>query len=168
MVRNSRWFPDETPRWLEEGEFQADALVDLETDDNKLSVWLIDEDSSNLPRVIAAMAAHRKSACPFDYALFRDRLVAEIGTRIEKSLGDSEDDEANRLWHRDLVELSASKVMALAKVIFDSNGTNRCWRKDVVQLIVESVALKQIELDKLQPSLKSTIEKKIPAAGSND
>ena len=50
-----RWL---RPDWLAGDEVQADALVDLSTKDNELSVWLIENDKSNLEHVVTALAAN--------------------------------------------------------------------------------------------------------------
>ena len=62
--------------WLEDDDTQADALWSLRTKGNQLSVWLIDDNKSNLKRVIAALAAGRDTLDKIDYALI-DRRVLE-------------------------------------------------------------------------------------------
>ena len=45
--------------WLPAGEFQGGSLVDLQTQDNCLSVYLINDDA-HIERVAVALAANRK------------------------------------------------------------------------------------------------------------
>lgn len=56
-IEKGRWNSDpQAVPWLPPGEVQAQALLDLAPKDNGLSVWLIEEDRSNLDRVVAALA----------------------------------------------------------------------------------------------------------------
>jgi hypothetical protein len=58
-IRKDRWYRIEDVPWLEEGDIHADPLADLNTKANELSVWLIEDDRSNLNRVVSALAATR-------------------------------------------------------------------------------------------------------------
>lgn len=57
-IRKNRWYKTEEISWLPDNELQADALDDLRTKYNELSVYRIDENESNLDRVIAALATN--------------------------------------------------------------------------------------------------------------
>ena len=65
----------------------ADPLGDLVTKENRLSVWQIDDDRSNLGDVIAALAASRDFLDTFDYALFNDELLAQARITRSRSAG---------------------------------------------------------------------------------
>ena len=47
-VHKAWWLPDGHEEWLSPGHAQGDSLGDLETDDNILSFWVIDDTRSNL------------------------------------------------------------------------------------------------------------------------
>ena len=79
IVRRSRWLK-ERPSWLENDEFQADPLGDFTTTSNTISVWYIKENTSNLQRVVAALAAQRDRLVNFDYALFNKEILSELVT----------------------------------------------------------------------------------------
>lgn len=104
-IRQSRWLEDSFP-WLEEGDAPADPLGDLATQDNELSVWIIDDEKSNLNQVVAAMAATRGHLSNLDFALFDLRFLSELNIKIAITTGGTPDKEVNT-WHRDLVKLSA-------------------------------------------------------------
>ena len=105
------------PPWLPPGEVPAEAIQDFRADGNELSVWYIEPDRSNLDRVLAAIAANREHFEKIDYAVFDDAVVDRCGVTIRSTLGKLPDEYANRTWHRDLVELTGRKLVALAESI---------------------------------------------------
>lgn len=88
-IRKSKWYKTERVSWLEEGQLQADALADLKTTNNELSVWHIEDDKSNLEEVVAALAANCDDVSNLDYALFDQQLLSEIDIRIKATKGGS-------------------------------------------------------------------------------
>jgi hypothetical protein len=70
-IRKARWYQYDRSDfpWLLEEDIPADPLGDLATNDNELSVWQINDDKSNLPRVAAALAANCDDISNLDYAL---------------------------------------------------------------------------------------------------
>ena len=102
------------PEWLEDDDAPADAFGSFLTKDSTLSVWAIDEDESNLGRVIAALAASRDSLDKLDYVLFDDNILDIAGVDRRRVDGVSPDGGANQLWHQDLEGLSGKKLVALA------------------------------------------------------
>ncbi|MGE5443847.1 MAG: hypothetical protein ACM3SR_04500 [Ignavibacteriales bacterium] len=159
-IRKSKWYRHNDVPWLAEGELQADALRDLLTSSNQLSVWHIEDDRSNLERTIAALAANVTDNSNFDYALFDQQIVYEIGIKVEskKTKGASPDEEVNS-WHCDLIELSASKLRELAKAIQTKAEIERIQVQDVIQLVAESISSGRIDRTKVK--LKSEAIEKI-------
>ena len=102
--------------WLPEGDLGADALLDLQTKGNKLSVWRVDDDESNRDQVITAIAANHDSSSNVDYVLLDERLFSQLGIRIEGSPGETPDEEAN-CQSCELVELSVYKLLYLVEAI---------------------------------------------------
>ena len=154
-IRKNRWYKDLA--WLPGGNLQADSLVDLTTKDNKLSVWFIKDDMSNLERVIAALAANRDFIANFDYALFSEEILEKKDIKTEKSKGDSKDYEANDQWHRDLYELSATKLLDIAEHIFNEGTIKRIQEKQVEKHINEAVQTGKIKFETLEEEVKSKI-----------
>jgi hypothetical protein len=155
-IRRSRWLSIE---WLSEPDFQADALTDLRTSNNRLSVWIVDDDRSNMQHVISALAVNVDSLSNLDYALIAESALAEIGVRLEHTRGDSADDVLNSSHHRDIIELSGRKLLELAVLIRARAETNRVSEKHVKGFVADGhargridrarVKLKPGELDKL-------------------
>jgi hypothetical protein len=115
-VRKAKWYKHENVPWLKAGELQADALGDLYTENNTLSVWLVTNDKSNLQRIAAALAGNCEYLSNLDYALLNVELIADLNIKIVQKAGDSADDTANNSWHYDLTELSAMDLLALARL----------------------------------------------------
>lgn len=156
-IRKAKWYRHEGVSWLEEGELQADALGDLVTKNNELSVWIIRDDESNLEQVVAAMAATRHHLSNFDYALFDLQHLSDLNIRMQHTRGESPDEQANA-WHRDLIELSASKIMQLAKIIMEEAERRRVSEKQIRRMIIRAVNADQIDRAQLAPGIASKID----------
>ncbi len=153
-IRKPRWYE---VAWLEEGKAQADALRDLVTTENKLSVWHVEDDKSNLYQVVAAIAATRDHASNFDYALFDQTLLTRIRARIENTVGHTFHKEANACWHRDIVELSAEKIAELANIIMERGTKDRISEIKVISLVKQAVTSGIVDMHKLEDDLKRRI-----------
>lgn len=147
QIRKAKWYKHENVPWLAESELQADALGDLHTTHNELSVWYVEDNRSNFERIVAALAANRDRISNFDYALFRQEHLSEINIKVKHTEGDSPDEEANATWHYDLVELPASKLMELAKAIQANAEIGRFSEKQILQLVAQTVASGHVDLD---------------------
>lgn len=143
-IRKSRWYKTEETNWLNNEELQADALDDLRTQSNAFSVFHINQEETNLHRVVAALAANNKFLSNFDFALFDEEVISETGIKIKKSLGDSPDDQVNN-WHSDLRELSAQKLLHLASQIRTRAKINRMNHLQVLNLVADSLINGRIE-----------------------
>ena len=113
-VRQGRWQP---PDWLppDQNEVQADALRDLATDNNVLSVYLA-ESQQDIDRIIVALAATRDNPQNVDYAIFDDEEFLGAGIETIETEGATPDRRVNEL-HRDLGKLTARQLSALASMI---------------------------------------------------
>jgi hypothetical protein len=148
-IRTQKW-ASKGYKWLGEGELQADALVDLATKGNELSIYLVNDDNSNLEQVVAAMAvANTQRIDNFDYALFDDECLSRVGMKIKVTHGNTPDGEVNGL-HRDLEELTVEKLIALADVIKSKARRERVPEKRVRTLVANGIVSGQINLSKLQ------------------
>lgn len=151
------WTEGDIP-WLPAGEFPAAPLADLKTSvHSSLSVWHIQEDKSNLERVIAGLTATRQHLDKFDYILFDERVVADAGVRAQNTEGTSADPEANAQWHRDLAELTSSSLVILARSIHQHGEPNRVQEPVVKQLIARAVNVGQIDSTRLQDQLRREV-----------
>jgi hypothetical protein len=79
-IKKNRWYWDTDSVEKTADDFPADVFCDLQTRNNTLSVYLVDQDESNLDRVIAAFAANGDRPDVLDFALVQvERLSASSG-----------------------------------------------------------------------------------------
>ena len=128
MTRQARWliYPDLT--WLEDGEVQADALLDLKSVGNKLSVYKVDHEE-DAERIVVALAANRDNLAVMDYALFEEVSLITANISIVKQAGETPDDEVNTL-HYNLSDLTVHRLAKLAEVVSAGQHT-RIPRKEM-------------------------------------
>jgi hypothetical protein len=93
-----------------------------------------------------------------DYALLDHQLLSDLHITMASTRGGTPDEEVNTAWHRDLVELSAGKLVTLATAIFTHAEKQRMPKIRVHQLIVQAVTLGWIDIQRLQPKVRTEIE----------
>ena len=138
---------------------QADALGDLKTTSNTLSVWRVYEDESNLQEVILALASTRQSVSNYDYALIGDGTIAELGISLNDSPGDTLVASVNAL-HCDLVRLEASQVYQLAVAICANGKIDFMSEKSVGKLLAQGFQSGMVQANEINPSLRVSLTKR--------
>jgi hypothetical protein len=156
-IRKSRWEKTSLPAFLPKGDIPADCLTDLNIETNTLSVWYVEDDESNLNRVLTALAATRDSVSNFDYLLFNYTVVAALGLKISKTDGKTPDNVANRLWHRDLTELSGRSVLAFALAVFYNSDVKRIQERKILEWLKGAAANGEISSSILRPKLAGKV-----------
>jgi hypothetical protein len=152
-INKAKWYKHPGVEWLPDGEIQADALVDIRTMDNTLSVWQIDSNSDNLGRVVSALASMLDRVQEFDFVLLEPELLEKQGFQLIQSNGITPDMSVNVTWHYDIIELSVSKLYKFAQII-NSQEHNRYSKNTVEQLIRNSCNSGNLDLGKINPKLK--------------
>ena len=157
LDRKAAFYPLPT---LKAGDVQADALSNSRTSGNTLSVWLVQEDQTNLNRIVAALAAKRDYLDKLDYALLDTQALDSLHIQVVKKKGDSYDDQANDLWHQDLTDLSGTKLINLASMIQAQAKAKlvRVPKGDVGDFIAASINEGFIDPDRVDDRIK----KKLP------
>ena len=155
-IRKSKWYANQIP-WLSENELQADALTDLGTKNNTLSVWYVEDDKSNLERIISALAANRDNVSNFDYALFDFNSEEIINMKIISSSGDSPDELVNSNWHYELTELSTNQILNLASLIAHKGEMKRITEQQVKRLIGEAISHSFLDYGRIDDKIKNKI-----------
>ena len=82
-----------------------------------LSVWHVEDDESNLPRIVAALASGRQHVDKIDCALIDEPSLLALGIRVEAAAEACADEEASLRWHRNLIRLTASHLHDLVLLI---------------------------------------------------
>ena len=142
-VREHRWYRSEAAPWLETGDVPADPLGDLATSQNRLSVWEVAEDRSNVERIVRAVAIGREKIASMGYVLFDSELLPSAGIRTEAKSGSTADVAANA-WHRDLVELSGGKLVMLTRMILQSGESGTVLEKRLRELVEDGIRQRQL------------------------
>jgi hypothetical protein len=154
-ITKPKWF--DTP-WLPPGEVPADALVDLRSQHNVLSVWRVEPDEANLHVVIAAMASDKtERLANFDYVLLDEDVLARLNIQLIQTEGETPHLHANLQWHCDLSELTAMKVVQLAHEVKRKEAEHRRVQHTVVRDILKT-ALETGELQRTAVTAKLLAE----------
>lgn len=151
-----RWDKVEFP-WLGHCEIPADPIADLKTVKNNLSVYYIKEDRSNLFDVVEAIAATRDCSDRFDYLIFDQEVCSELKIEVENTRGRTPNQEVNKKWHRDLTQLSADKLLELAKVIYEKGETHRKQEKEIIKMLARASLDGKIPIKDIKPQLRQKI-----------
>ncbi|MHC4135086.1 MAG: hypothetical protein ACYS0K_08885 [Planctomycetota bacterium] len=151
-ITKARWLrPDE--KWLPDGEVHADPIVDLRTEKNELSVWSVDDSRANFDRVVTALGGTGEFVSNVDYALVEDRLIKELGIRVQQSAGATPDDQANESWHYHLTELTGAKILQLALLIAFRSERDRVRERAMRTLLLDAISAGTIARDRLDENL---------------
>ena len=147
-VRKSKWYKHAGTQWLQPNDIQADALVDLHTENNQLSVWYVDSNAANIQRIVTALAAQRQYIANCDYVLIEEADIVDCGIRAEREPGLTPDEAANG-WHLELVELTLQKLVSLARAIHDKGHTTRVSEKAIMKLLALALARGQLDRNRV-------------------
>lgn len=158
VIRMAKWYGGKPP-WVPEGDVPAEPLADFvkNIQDNALSTFRIADDMANLDLVVAAFAASRDELANFDYTLFRDDVLTALSIAIRASPGETPDDEVNKLYHFDLVELTGCKLVGLVSEILKGGEPKRVQSGDVGNKIRQAIRTGRIPCEKLKPRLRESI-----------
>ena len=145
--------------WLKNGEFPADIFHDFRTEKGILSVWLVEEDYSNLERVLTAFAANRRSIDKLDFIIFNSQIFDDLEIRVEFEEGDTPDEFANNQWHWNLIELSGQKAASLAARLYYESERKRKLPPQIKAMVAEGVRQGYIDNARLKGDIPKTIDK---------
>ena len=152
-ITKRKWDRPTDAPWLAEGEIPADPLGDLRPEDGKLSVWLVDAQSSNLDGIIAALALVREDWDIFEYGLFDSSVAERLDIRLLTKEGDTALTRING-FHRDLAELTADKYTLLIKEIFPGLRKERLLTNEVKQKVRAARASNQVDESLLNKKIR--------------
>ena len=154
MTRQARWLRHPDLSWLLEHEIQGDALRDLQTEDNKLSVYKV-QDKGDAERIVLALAANRDNLANLDYALFEDTMLNSIDITFAPQIGQTPDDEVNKL-HYNLTNLTVERLAKLAAVVAAGQHT-RIPRKEIGSRLHQAIRAGTLDGNRLKPNLLAKV-----------
>lgn len=147
--------PREDELWLGVNDLRADALGDLTTENNSLSIWEVSEEIP-AERILAALAAKRDNVAKLDFIRFDSAILDELGIVRERANGNTHDARVNSC-HLNLIQLTASKLSTFGARMRASRKAERYQDKKVVGLIQDSVDKGFIDRNQLKPNLAARI-----------
>ncbi len=152
-ISRAKWYPEKSPSWLAEDDLQADILTDLRTSGNTLSFYIIEDDETNLQRVIVAFAAARQALSNLDYILLDQTMLDDMGFKFASTKGITPDDTVNS-WHQDMIELSLKKLTILANAIrFKPIQSKRESHKRLKNWMVEGISAGHLNQSQMHTKL---------------
>ena len=116
IVRQSKWHERHKIDWLPDCEIQADAFCDIQTEQNRLSVYRVANETDSR-RVVVAIAATRRTISKVDYAVFDYSDIHSLGITVDMSDGETPDEVVNRM-HYELGHLTVRRLAKLAEIIY--------------------------------------------------
>ena len=84
-------------------------------------------------------------------------MLSQAGLNAQEVPGQSKDKDANARWHRDLLEISASKLIKLVELVHREGKLDRASERDVIALIKQSVDAGLIEKRGLDETLSKRV-----------
>ena len=157
VYSNTKWDKTQFPRWLKDGELPSCIIRDLRADDNALSLWKINDDKSNLPHVIAALASRRKSIKnDFDYALLDDNHLDKLNFKPMKKTGKTPYRDVNS-DHLDVPNLSINSVVYFAYLLSRYGKFDRMGWKDIEIQLKDAHKRRQLDLAEIDAKLKEQL-----------
>jgi hypothetical protein len=154
IVTKPKWV---APEWMAAGEVPADALTDLRSNNNELSVWGVESDTSNLNTALVAAASGRSRLDKLDYALLDEAILSAIPIKCVGSEGNTPHHTANTTMHRDLIELTAQKVVHLAREMMPLTLV-RVPQKQVKHLLLDALQSGALDRTRIEADLLSELE----------
>lgn len=142
-VRRAKWYREDPKGQATRDGLQADALGDLRTQENLLSLFIVDDDLGNLERIAAALAANSVNPGNLDYVLLERQAIANLGYTEISNPGETPDRDVNNA-HVDLEIPNAQMLVDLAFVFWNQGEPNRIQRKRVQQMIRDGIEAGQI------------------------
>lgn len=159
-VRAERWYREPTWDWLEKPEVPAEALKDLRTDDNALSVFEV-ESVADARAIAIAIAAGKLNFDNCEWFLFDDSVLNALEISIEKSEGRTPNTRINGL-HWDVGPLTGRKLVALAEAISpEPEEFGFILKKDVESTIVDSVKSGELDISRINRSLREKVRARL-------
>ena len=141
----------------------GDAIADLRTTENRLSVWRANSEE-DIDDDIVALALNRDAVSKLSYVLLKEEALAELEIDIaDDKLGNASGLENTILEkHRDLIEIDYIRLGFLAdymtKLVRDDMTCVVKSKNDVKNLLNKYKNENKIEIDRVKPSLKQDLK----------
>ncbi len=145
--------------WLDTSDIQSDAAKCLLTKENRLSVFILEEPTVQMERVIAALALSRDNLAHLDLAIAPENVLELCQIQRDKVHADTLDSEVNE-WHLDLIELTVAKIAKLATAIRNEGEIKRYNETEVKKAIQKSLNADCIIAEQINGNLIKSLQKR--------
>ena len=143
------------------GGLSADAItVDLRTQQNRLSLWRVNSDST-VADAILAMAAEGDRITKMDVAWVPEQDVVDAGLTLEDSPGKTPVRDLVKS-HVHLQDLNYARLGQFADHVhsrFVLGHHKRFTKSEVTELLAHAVDEERLALDKLEPPVREAVER---------
>ena len=159
LIGNRRLWDPPAPGeevWLSPDDLRADALRDLATDNNSLSIFEIGPQIS-VDRILAALGSNGAYIPVVDFVVFDLAILGELGISHERVNGATQDAAVNG-QHLNLVQLTAKTLAEFGARIRVAGTVERYAKKHVVRLINQSVAQGFLDPNGLKPDVRKYVQ----------
>jgi hypothetical protein len=143
VKRQNRWFREEAQPFLDVEDVPADPLGDLTTSGNKLSVYRVDGDVTEIERIARALALTGQRLDNVGYVLFDASLLERISVELDPTDGVTDDSVVNK-WHLDLINLTGNKLVALTRLILLEGQSDTILKKRIVELVEQGLSSNEL------------------------
>lgn len=140
----------------------GDAIGDLRTTENKLSVWKI-ENEEDINDVIVALALNRDKVCKIDYLILEEAKIANMEIEVvddQPGRADGLNDTILRK-HRDLIEIDYKRLGLLAEYMTNiakvKENRKSMTKKEVKKLLNKYKDESRIQLDSMNSKLRENL-----------
>lgn len=129
----------------------GDAITDLKTSDNMLSIWMADN-NEQIEESAAVIALGRNKLDKVCYILLDNEELDRINLLLEENMGQCKSviDKDVLRRHRDVIELDSTQLECLSAYMLDQVQKSNCSFKDIEQL--RKIIAKMIEDKKIDPN----------------
>lgn len=148
------WLDPQYSRRL--GSLAADAVKNFRTSENSLSVFLVEDNSAHITRVLAAVVSVSSRISEADYALFDISILSALGVTYEKEEGETADAKVN-MQHLNLVNLTAQQILMLAERIQTSGRIDRVTAPMIEKCLRDGIKNGAIQVSRLKKGVASAL-----------
>jgi hypothetical protein len=143
VKKQNHWFKADAVPLLKIGDVPADPLGDLNTSQNKLSVFEVDEGLVNIDRVARALALGAHHIDNVGYVTFDSSILAQASIEFDHTDGDTIDPAVNKC-HVSLINLSGNKLAKLAHLILSEGESDTILKKRIEELVEEGINSREL------------------------
>lgn len=155
MIKLARW--DEALKQRASGEFPADPLGDLVTTENRLSVFLLEDEAAQLDSVMTACAANKQRAANADCVLLEAGHLDKLALEQELTEGNTPNANVNGL-HRNLKDLTAKVLVELGELFLQYGEFKSRLGAQIRKQILDGVRSGTIDSSKLHKKLRKKLD----------